>query len=151
MTSSRQSGQTNGACAFDAKYAVTISPVSFRLAQSMGKNVRPFFHDGREADECRAGPVLCIGLLTLQPPENAEKRLDWPDDPIINNHNRLWKMLTRPLQDVVLWALPPTGWGTPSTLAELSSSQIELNNHVTRWSGFEESEHSQMLFFCVLI
>ena len=44
MTSSLQSGQTNGACSFDAKYAVTISPVSFLLAQSIGIQIQPYFN-----------------------------------------------------------------------------------------------------------
>ena len=41
-TSSPQSGHLNGPCAFDAKYAVMISPVSFRLAQSMEETFAHF-------------------------------------------------------------------------------------------------------------
>jgi hypothetical protein len=46
-TSSPHSGQKNGAFDFNAKYAVTISPVDFCRAQSM-ENIPPFYHDIRE-------------------------------------------------------------------------------------------------------
>jgi hypothetical protein len=53
----------------------TISPASFHLAQSMGKNERPFYHSGRGAANTVPGDRFFALAWLLQPPKSAEKDL----------------------------------------------------------------------------